>query len=55
MSIGYRGIQWNRQNKWYDLTLVALILLGFGAYVAVSLVVRPQITAETLIIKKVDE
>jgi nitrite reductase/ring-hydroxylating ferredoxin subunit len=51
VSVGYSGIQWNRQKKWYDATLVALILLAFGAWVAVSLVLRPRITAETLIIR----
>ena len=30
MSVGYIGIQWNRQKKWYDATLVALILLAFA-------------------------
>ena len=51
MSVGYTGIQWNRQKKWYDATLAALVLLALGGYMVVSLIVRPQITAESLIIR----
>jgi DMSO/TMAO reductase YedYZ heme-binding membrane subunit/predicted flap endonuclease-1-like 5' DNA nuclease len=51
MSVGYTGIGWNRQKRWYDLALVGGILLGLGGYVAVSLSLRPQLTAETLIIR----
>ena len=51
MSVGYTGIQWNRQKRWYDLTLVATILLALGSYITVSLIVRPQISAESLIIR----
>ena len=51
MSVGYTGIGWNRQKRWYDLTLVGTILLALGAFIAVSLVLRPQLTIETLIIR----
>ncbi len=51
MSVSYTGVQWNRQKKFYDWTLVAILLLGLGTYVAISLLLRPQITAETLIIR----
>lgn len=51
MSVDYTGVQWNRQKRWYDGALAGVLLLGIGSFVAISLVVRPQITAETLIIR----
>ena len=51
MSVGYTGIGWNRQKRIYDLSLIGILLGGLAAYVVTSLIVRPQITAETLIIR----
>lgn len=51
MPVGYTGIQWNRQKRIYDLSLIGILLLGLSAFVVASLIVRPQITAETLIIR----
>lgn len=51
MSASYRAIDWNRQKRLYDLTLGGLLALGLGTFVGVSLLVSPNITAETLIIR----
>lgn len=51
MSVGYTSVQWNGHKKVYDFVLVAGILLAIGAFAAVSLAVKPGITAETLIIR----
>ena len=51
MSAAYRAIDWNRQKRLYDLTLGGLLVLGLGTFVGVSLIVSPNVTAETLIIR----
>lgn len=51
MSLGYSGIQWSRQKRWYDLALIVGLLVAFGSYVGVSSVLRPQLTIESLIIR----
>ncbi len=51
MSHSYQAVGWNRQKKIYDRTLV----IGVGLYLAVFIVatalLRPNVTAETLIIR----
>lgn len=51
MSSTYRAIDWNRQKRLYDLTLLAFLFLGLGTFFAVSLLRSPNATAETLIIR----
>jgi sulfoxide reductase heme-binding subunit YedZ len=51
MSLAYRAIDWNRQKRLYDLTLAGLLALGLGTFIGVSLLVSPNVTAETLIIR----
>ncbi|HAB17424.1 MAG TPA: ferric reductase-like transmembrane domain-containing protein [Verrucomicrobiota bacterium] len=51
MALAYRAIDWNRQKRLYDLTLVALLVLALGTFVGVTLWVSPNITVETLIIR----
>lgn len=51
MAVTYEAVLWNRQKKIYDRLLwagIAILLLGF---VGAQLVLHPQITAETLIIR----
>jgi DMSO/TMAO reductase YedYZ heme-binding membrane subunit len=51
MSVGYQAVGWSRQKRIYDLVLAA----GVGAYLAVfagvTLVLYPEATAETVIIR----
>lgn len=51
MSVQYRAISWNRQKKFYDLTLVALLALYLGIFVGVGAWRNPNATAETLLIR----
>ena len=51
MSIGYSAIGWNRQKKIYDLTLFFLVIMILVGFSAISIVVHPQITAETILIR----
>jgi len=51
MSASYRAIDWNRQKCLYDLTLGGLLTLGLGTFIGVSLLVSPNTTVETLLIR----
>ncbi len=51
MSTTYRAIDWNRQKRRYDLTLVVLVALVFLSFMGVSLLRSTHITAETLLIR----
>ena len=51
MALSYRPVDWNRQKRIYDLTLLALLGSGLAVFFAVSLWVSPNITAETLVIR----
>lgn len=51
MSHDYRAVGWNRQKKVYDLTMVFGLVLFFALWVVLHLVLHPQITAETLVIR----
>ncbi|MBL9173624.1 MAG: ferric reductase-like transmembrane domain-containing protein [Verrucomicrobiales bacterium] len=51
MSTTYRAIDWNRQKRVYDGTLGGLLALGLGLFVGISVLVSPNITVETLLIR----
>ena len=51
MSVNYQAVGWNRQKKIYDGVLVGGIVLYLGLFVGVGAIVRPQATAETLLIR----
>lgn len=51
MSTSYPAIDWNRQKRVYDLTLIGLLALGLATFAGASWMVSPGITAETLIIR----
>ncbi len=51
MSHDYRAVGWNRQKKVYDLAIVVGLILFFALWVGLHLILHPQITAETLIIR----
>jgi len=47
----YRAVQWNRQKRIYDAVALAGILLYLAAFIGVGVVVRPEATIETLLIR----
>src|SRR4051794_2579704 len=51
MSISYVAVGWNRQKKIYDGLIAAGSFLYLGIFITLNLVLNPQITAETLIIR----
>lgn len=51
MSVSYQAVQWNRQKKVYDWTIAAGCVLYLAAFIGGSLALRPQITAETALIR----
>ena len=51
MSTGYRAVQWSPAKRRYDLTVVALLALYLAAFLAVTFAVRPEITAETALLR----
>lgn len=51
MSTTYRAIDWNRQKRVYDGTLGGLLSLGLGLFVGISVLVSPNSTIETLLIR----
>lgn len=51
MSHQYQAIGWNRQKRIYDLTLLAGIVVFFVVWVGGHLAFRPNVTAETLLIR----
>lgn len=51
MSTTYRAIDWNRQKRLYDLSLCGVLALGLGTFLATSLLVSPNTTVETLLIR----
>jgi nitrite reductase/ring-hydroxylating ferredoxin subunit/DMSO/TMAO reductase YedYZ heme-binding membrane subunit len=51
MSVGYKGISWNRQKRLYDLTLAFFLVAGAILFAAVALTLNPEITPETIIIR----
>ncbi|MGE0638902.1 MAG: Rieske 2Fe-2S domain-containing protein [Thermoanaerobaculia bacterium] len=51
MSAGYLAVGWSPGKRRYDLALAAAIALYLAVFVGVSLVRRPEITVETLLIR----
>ncbi len=51
MSASYQAILWNRQKKIYDTILVSFLLLYAILFVSVNLIIHPEITFETLLIR----
>jgi nitrite reductase/ring-hydroxylating ferredoxin subunit len=51
MPLAYAGISWNRQKRIYDAVLLGLILPGIGGFIGLTLWLRPNATAETLVIR----
>lgn len=51
MSHAYRAVGWNRQKKIYDWTLVGGVAAYLVIFVVASLVLSPDITIETLLIR----
>jgi sulfoxide reductase heme-binding subunit YedZ len=51
MSNQYTAISWNTQKRWYDIVLIAGIVLYSGTFIALSSLLHPSATAETLIIR----
>jgi len=51
MSVTYRGIHWNRQKRIYDIGIALVLAVIVGGYIGGSVVLRPNITPETLILR----
>ena len=51
MSSGYRAVQWSPGKRRYDLAVVGVLGLYLAAFVAVTLLHRPEITVETALIR----
>lgn len=51
MSASYKAILWNRQKKIYDRVLAGVVLLYLLTFVGGNLIINPEITQETLIIR----
>ncbi len=51
MSQQYRAVNWNRQKKVYDLTLLASVLAYLGLFIGMTFSLQPQATVETAIIR----
>jgi methionine sulfoxide reductase heme-binding subunit len=51
MSASYQSILWNRQKKIYDWVLFGFIVVYLGTFILCNLIVNPEITQETLIIR----
>jgi len=51
LSTGYRAVGWNRQKKIYDGVMLGGVLLYVGGFAALGLAWRPDLTAETLLIR----
>jgi DMSO/TMAO reductase YedYZ heme-binding membrane subunit/nitrite reductase/ring-hydroxylating ferredoxin subunit len=51
MSATYQAVQWNRQKRLYDFTLVGLLLLALALFIGLTLLTNPNVTVETLILR----
>ena len=51
MSVNYAPILWNRQKKRYDRIMLGLIALYLALFSAFQILLSPEITPETLIIR----
>ena len=51
LSAGYRAVQWSPGKRVYDGALLGILGLYFAVFLGVTAVVRPEITAETALIR----
>ncbi len=51
MGAQYRTVLWNRQKKIYDTVMLVSIALYLGLFLGLGSVLRPEATAETLLIR----
>jgi len=51
MSHQYQAIGWNRQKRFYDLTVIAGVVIYVGLFVGLSAFFFPYATAETMLIR----
>jgi len=51
MSLKYKAVGWNRQKKIYDGVLLGSVAAYLSAFAVTNLMLHPQITAETLLIR----
>ncbi len=51
MSYAYQAVSWNRQKRFYDLTVAAGVILYVGLFIVLGALIFPFATAETLIIR----
>ena len=51
MSASYQSVLWNRQKKIYDWVLGGFIVLYLATFISSNLIINPEITQETLIIR----
>jgi nitrite reductase/ring-hydroxylating ferredoxin subunit/DMSO/TMAO reductase YedYZ heme-binding membrane subunit len=51
MSHQYQAISWNHQKRFYDLTVMAGVILYIGLFVGLSSLLFPYATAETMLIR----
>ena len=51
MSHKYKAVGWNRQKKRYDQILLAGVAMYLVVFVSLGLILHPQTTAETLLIR----
>ena len=51
MSLSYRAVDWNPQKRAYDVIAGSSIVAALAVYIGVSLIVSPNTTAETLVIR----
>ncbi len=51
MSVAYQAVGWNRQKRLYDMVLVGGVVLYLGLFLGLGVLLRPQATAETLMIR----
>jgi DMSO/TMAO reductase YedYZ heme-binding membrane subunit/nitrite reductase/ring-hydroxylating ferredoxin subunit len=51
MSVAYHAIGWNRQKRFYDLTLAAALALALAVYAVLTFWLRPATTIETFVIR----
>ncbi|HBY62214.1 MAG TPA: (2Fe-2S)-binding protein [Solibacterales bacterium] len=51
MSVQYKAVYWNRDKKRYDLVLAGGVTLYLAAFLGIGVLVHPNATAETLLIR----
>lgn len=51
MSASYQSILWNRQKKIYDRVIAGFVLIYLILFILATLIVSPEVTQETLIIR----